>query len=334
MYRRAVLKEIKTDFEIIEESLPSVGDDDVLIELEAAALNRRDYWITQGLYPGLQLPCTPGSDAAGRVISCGSNVQNVTIGEEVIINPANNWGDVEEAQDKSFHVLGMPSIGTHASHICVAADRIHKKPEHLNWQEAAALPLAYATAYRALAVQGKAQTGQHILVTGIGGGVAVAVLQIAKAIGCEVLVTTSDPKKGELAKELGAAAYYNYKEDDWSKQLIKTHGSVDVMIDGSGGANYSAAMNALKPGGRMVVYGATAGPPPKMDVFKLFWKQIHVIGSTMASDADFENMIQLVNEHKIKSIIDAQFTLTDINMAYAQQASSERMGKIVVLCKE
>ncbi|NRA40303.1 MAG: alcohol dehydrogenase catalytic domain-containing protein, partial [Planctomycetes bacterium] len=218
MYTRAVLNEIKTEFLMKQEALPELKAHEVVVELAAAALNRRDYWITQGMYPGLQLPCTPGSDGAGTIMSLGSDVQDLSIGDEVIMNPGMNWGDQQSAQDVSFEVLGMPSSGTHATHITIAADRIHAKPQHLDWQQAAALPLAYATAYRAVFSQAQVQAGQRVLVTGIGGGVALAALQLAHAYGCEVIVTTSDEEKGQSALELGAVAFYNYHDEDWAQQ--------------------------------------------------------------------------------------------------------------------
>ena len=334
MYRRAVISEIKNDFQMIDEDIPALQAGEVLLELEAAALNRRDYWITQGLYPGLQLPCTPGSDGAGTITGLGADVADLSIGDEVIINPGMHWGVNQRAQDASFEVLGMPTNGTHASHIIIPADRIHAKPVHLDWQQAAALPLAYATAYRALFSQAQVQAGQRILVTGIGGGVAVAALQLAHAIGCEVIVTTSDEQKGQRALELGAHAFYNYRDENWVNQIIQNHGPIDAMIDGSGGDNVQAALNLCKAGGCLLMYGATAGAPKKLDVFKLFWKQIHIIGSSMASDEDFSSMLAFVQEHSITPLIDCVFKLSEINMAYAQQAHAQRMGKIVLQCKE
>ena len=279
MYRHAVIEAVKQDLVIQKSDLPSPAAGEVLIALEAAALNRRDYWITQGLYPGLQLPCVPGSDGAGCVVACGAGVQDFALGDEVIVNPGNNWGDDEGAQSAEFTVLGMPAAGTHASHLIIAADRVHKKPAHLDWQSAAALPLAYATAYRALMVQGQCQAGQRVLISGIGGGVAIAALQMAVAIGAEVIVTSSSADKSAKAKELGAVAAFNYREDDWAKQVLKQHGMIDVFIDGSGGDNVNAALLACRPGAHVVMYGATAGAPEKLDVFKLFWKQIHLVAA-------------------------------------------------------
>ncbi len=334
MIKQAILQEVKTELIVQTVETPILKENDVYIELVAAALNRRDYWITQGMYPGMQLPCALGSDGAGTIQAIGSAVKNLSIGDEIVINPGNNWGDDQKVQSDAFTVLGMPASGTHASHIVIAADRVHRKPQYLSWNEAAALPLAYTTAYRALMYQGELKKSQKVLISGIGGGVALAALQIAQAAGADVLVTTSQKSKGEQAVEYGAIAWYDYTDDSWSKNLMKTHGAVDLFIDGSGGANVNAAIAICRPGGRMVMYGATAGAPQKMDVFKLFWKQIHVIGTSMGSDQDFVDMLAFVEKHQLRPVIDHVYQLNDINDAYAQQAHTDRMGKIVINCSQ
>ncbi len=333
-YLRSILSENKTPVTLSEGPMPTPQADEVLIELHAAALNRRDYWITQGMYPGITYPCTLGSDGAGIISAIGSTVQNFKAGDEVIINPGQDWGDDQNVQSDAFRILGMPQAGTHATHVICKADLLHAKPAHLNWHQAAALPLAYVTAYRAIMSQGLLQTGQSVLISGIGGGVALAALQIAKAAGATVFVTSSDADKRQRAEKLGADASYDYRAEKWQRALSKDHGPVDLIIDGSGGEGLNAAIDVCKPGGKIVIYGATAGAPKHMDLFKIFWKQIHLIGTSMGSEADFAHMLSFVAENSLLPIIDKSYPLSQINDAYVRQASSEHFGKITIDCQD
>ncbi len=300
---------------------PEAGPGQVIVDLKAAALNRRDFWITQGMYPGVQAPCILGSDGAG--------VASAT-GQEVIICPSIDWGDDPAAQQESYRILGMPDHGTFAERIAVAEGQVAAKPAHLSWAEAAALPLAGLTAFRALFTQGRLQSGQTVLVTGIGGGVATFALQFAVAAGAKVLVTSSSAGKIERAVACGAIAGANYREDGWAKALGQAHGPIDLVIDSAGGDGYNDLMEIVKAGGRIVNYGATTGPPRKLDLFKLFWKQLHLIGSTMGSPAEFASMVGFVNERKIKPIVDQIAPLAEGSEVVAAMAASPQFGKLVL----
>ncbi|MDX1564617.1 MAG: alcohol dehydrogenase catalytic domain-containing protein, partial [Phycisphaeraceae bacterium] len=176
------LKEPKSRPVLEEVEPPKPGAGQVVVELRAAAFNRRDYWITQGLYPDVQTPVTLGSDGAGVVLACGQGVDPAWVGREVILNPGLDWGEREQAQSPDFSILGMPTDGTFAEQVAVPATNLHDKPAHLNWDEAAALPLGGLTAYRAVAVQGRCAAGQTAMISGVGGGVATFALQFAKAL--------------------------------------------------------------------------------------------------------------------------------------------------------
>lgn len=325
-----ILKQTKTPLELEDRSDMTAGPGAVVIQVEAAALNRRDFWMSQGMYPGLKLPVVPGSDGAGVVVETGSGLGNFWQGREVIINPGWDWGDNPRVQSNSFHILGMPEDGTFATHVEVPREYLHDKPAHLNWQEAAALPLAGVTAYRALFTQGELQASDTVLVNGIGGGVATFALQFAVASGAKVWVTSSSDQKIVRAVEMGARGGFDYTNDDWSKEMAKEAGAPDLIIDSAGGAGYGSLINLAAPGGRIVNYGATTGPPEKLDLFKIFWKQLRLQGSTMGSPADFTAMLDLVNKHNIRPVIDRVFPLTEVNDALGLMKTSPQFGKYVL----
>jgi zinc-binding alcohol dehydrogenase/oxidoreductase len=324
------LKQIKTPLELLEQTEPWPRPDEVIVELAAAALNRRDYWITQGMYPGIEPPVVLGSDGSGVVIEAGGEVDRSWKSREVIIDPALNWGDDQTVQSNSLTILGLPQNGTFATHVAVAASQLHDKPAHLNWQEAAALPLAGVTAYRAVFSQGGLKSGETILITGVGGGVATFALQFAVAVGANVWVTSSSEEKIQRAIDLGAKGGFNYREDGWHKKLVKSAGSPNLIIDSAGGPGYAPLLSIAAPGGRIVNYGATAGAPEKIDLFKVFWKQLRLQGSTMGSPQDFSQMLALVAKHKIRPVVDRVFPLTEGNEAIQMMKSSPQFGKYVL----
>lgn len=306
------------------------SDGQVVVSLKASALNRRDYWITQGMYPGIQYPAVLGSDGAGVVARVGASVDESIIGSEVVINPGLNWGESHSHQSSDFEILGMPGLGTLASEVVIPVTNIRPKPEHLTWSQSAALPLAGLTAFRALMKQGFAQHGETVLITGIGGGVATFAMTFAVAIGMKVLVSSSSDEKLSKACALGASAGFNYLHDDWDKQLKSEHGTPNLIVDGAGGSGYGQLLNLAAPGGTIVSYGSTAGAPGKLDLFKVFWKQLRLIGSTMGSANDFDEMLDLVTRYNLCPVIDSEFELEDVNDAIAHMAASRQFGKIVV----
>ncbi len=325
-----VLTEVHSNVTLTDVADPTPGPNQAVVRLRAAALNRRDYWITQDLYPGIVTPVILGSDGAGVVESIGSDVASFQPGDEVILYPARNWGPNPAAQGPDFTVLGMPDNGTFAERILVEGDQLVAKPTHLDWTETAAIPVAGITAYRALAVQGAAQAGQSLLITGIGGGVAVFALQLAVALGIRVVVTSSSAAKIERACEAGAAGGISYKDPEWSKQCLKTYGGFDVIIDGAGGPGFADLVRLLKPGGRIVSYGSTAGRPKDLDLFKIFWRQLSVAGSTLGSLDDFRALLQLMATHQIKPIVDEVHPLTEGPAAIAAMEHAAQFGKVAL----
>ncbi len=320
-----VLKELKEPLTVQERETPEPRAGQVLIELRAAALNRRDYWITQGMYPGIKTPVILGSDGAGVVTAGDQHL----VGKEVIVNPGWDWGNAPAAQGADFRILGMPDDGTFASHLLAPAQYVHEKPDHLSWAEAAALPLAGVTAFRAAFTQGRLQSGETVLVSGVGGGVSTFVLQYALAAGARVFVTSSSRKKIDTAVQLGAVAGFQYTRDDWHKKLKNQYGEMDLIVDGAGGEGYTRLIDLAAPGGRIVNYGATAGPPT-LDLFKLFWKQLHLIGSTMGSVEDFQSMLDFVARHQLKPAVDSVHPLAEGNEAFLLMKETQQFGKIVL----
>ncbi|OEK04284.1 quinone oxidoreductase family protein [Roseivirga misakiensis] len=315
---------------ISDVTLPEVGEHEVLVRLKAVALNRRDQWIRQGMYPNIKFGSVLGSDGAGIVEKVGPDVSDSLIGHEVIINPNVKWGSDDMAQSKEYSVLGMPKNGTFAEYIVVHENRLADKPEHLSWEEAAALPLGGLTAFRAIFHHGHLKPGDNVLISGAGGGVAQFAFLFATAIGANVYVTSGSSDKIEKCLNAGAKAGYNYKDDQWFKEAHKISGGFDVVIDSAGGNQINDFIKIMKPAGRIVFYGATNGTPEKLDMFRMFWNQITLQGSTMGNDHEFEDMVSFVKKHEVHPIIDSVRPFEDIISAFDDMKAGKQFGKLVV----
>jgi zinc-binding alcohol dehydrogenase/oxidoreductase len=301
------------------------------VRLHAAALNHRDLFITKGQYAGLRFPIILGSDGAGEVAAVGSGVTGIRTGEAVIINPSLDWGDDPRAQGPGFRILGLPDDGTFAECVRVPAANVHAQPAGLSVEEAAAIPLTGLTAYRALVTRGRLQRGETALILGIGGGVATFGLRIASQLGARVLVTSGSDAKIERARALGADAGFNYRTSDWVKAVrAATEGAgPDLILDGTGGATFDQALDAARPGGRVVSYGATTGAAPELTVRRIFWKQLNVLGSTMGAPADFRGLLDLVRGG-LRPVTDRVFPLAEAPDALRRMDEAAQFGKIVL----
>ena len=315
--------------EITTKAVPAIEPDTVLVKLKAAALNHRDQWIREGKYPGIQQGVTLGSDGGGVVEQVGKEVSSWQPGDEVIINPNINWGE-GDVQASDYTILGMPTDGTLAEYIAVKADRLVAKPMHLNWAEAAALPLGGLTAYRAVFTQGALKKDQKVLINGIGGGVAQWAFKLALAAGARVWVTSSQSEKIAEAVRQGADGGFNYKQENWAKEAGKEVKGFDLVIDSAGGDGLNALIDAMCPGGTIVFYGATTGVPKNLNLHKIFWQQIRLQGSTMGSDKEFREMVNFVNEHKIRPIIEDPIPFESVKHAFDQMKEGAQFGKLVV----
>ncbi len=312
----------------VADRVPAAGE--VVVALRAAALNHRDVWIKQGQYAGLKWPCIPGSDGAGLVCAAGPGVNPQWLGRQVVINPSFNWGDDERAQGGAFSILGLPRDGTLAENITVPVAQLAPKPAHLGWQEAAALPLAGLTAYRALFARAGLRAGERVLVNGIGGGVALFALQFAVAVGARVWVTSSSPEKIARAVALGAVGGFDYRDAGWVAAATKDAGGFDVIVESAGGEGFEKLLDAAAPGGRIVFFGATRGNPPALPMRKVFWRQLSLLGTTMGSPADWAAMTAFVALHHVRPVVSETFTLERAGEAFALMERGEQFGKIVV----
>jgi zinc-binding alcohol dehydrogenase/oxidoreductase len=314
---------------------PTPGAGEVIVRLKAAALNHRDVWIRSGTGAyagGFAKPVILGSDGAGEVTAVGRGLDRGLIGRAVVINPSLDWGEGEEAPGPSFRILGLPDDGTYAEAIRIPAANVFTKPARLSFDEAAAIPLAALTAYRAVVSRARVRAGETVLVTGIGGGVSTFALQISAARGARVLVTSGSDAKLARARELGAAGGANYRTQDWGKEILALTGGrgPDVVIDSVGGETFARAVDLLRPGGRIATYGATTGPVPQMVLRSIFWRQISVLGTTMGSPAEFADMLALYVRDGLRPVVDRVFPLADAAAAHRRMEEAGQFGKIVL----
>jgi NADPH:quinone reductase-like Zn-dependent oxidoreductase len=312
---------------------PEPGSGEIVVRLRNAALNRRDVFVTQGMYPGAKpdaLPVILGSDGSGEVAASGDGADGPEEGAEVVINPALYWGDNPKVPGKNYRILGLPDDGTYAQFVKVPADHVYPKPSHLSHEEAAALPLAALTAYRALFTRGQLQEGETVFVPGIGGGVATFVVQMAKAAGVTVFVSSGEDEKIEKAKELGAEGGVNYNSEDWSKELKSMAGGVDLSVDSVGGDAFNSMIQLAKPGGRIVVFGATAGPASKVMTISIALKNLDVFGTAMGNAQEFGDMLEFYEKHELHPAINETYPLEEATAAQQHMEEGQGIGKIVL----
>jgi len=299
-------------YEDVDDPVPA--DDQVLVELRAASMNHLDVWIRKGL-PSVPKPRILGADGAGVI--AGTD-------ERVVINP----GIIENG---TTHIIGETRDGTHAELIAVPRDYVHPIPGDLSFEEAAAFPLVFETAYRMLVTRARVQEGEWVLIWGIGGGVATAALAIANALGAKTVVTSSSDAKLEQARGLGADAVVNHESGD-VVALVKetTGGGAHVVVDDVGDATWKRTLDAARPEGRVVVCGATTGPNPPAALHRIWWKQLSILGSTMGTPDDFQGVYDLIAAGRIRPVVDSVFPLADARAAHERLEAGEQLGKIVL----
>jgi zinc-binding alcohol dehydrogenase/oxidoreductase len=302
---------------------PEPEPGEVVVELMASALNHRDVWQRTG--PGAG-GAVLGSDGAGRVSQLGAGVTGIEIGAEVVINPSVGWGPAEDAPADGWNILGVPRQGTYAERIAIPADHVRPRPERLSWHESAALPLAGLTAWRALVTRGRLAAGMRVLVTGAGGGASTFLIQIAHAHGAEVTVTSSSDEKLERAAALGAHRGVRYTDDDWPEQV----GTVDLVVDSSGGPGWEGAFRCLRKGGTLVSLGRTAGSTAEVDIPALYFGHWNILGTTMGSPREFDALLAHVAAASWAPVIDSVFPLEQADRAHARLEQPDRFGKIVL----
>ena len=293
---------------------PVAGEGEVLVELRAASLNHLDVWMRKGL-PSVPKPRILGADGAGVIAGTS---------ERVVINPG-IW------ENGKMHIVGETRDGTHAELIAVPAAFVHPIPGDLSFEEAAAFPLTFETAYRMLVTRARLQAGEWVLVWGVGGGVATAAVALAKALGAKVVVTSSSDEKLARASELGADATVNHATGDVVAVVKEvTGGGAHVVVDDVGEATWKRTLDAARPEGRIVICGATTGPNPPAALHRVWWKQLSILGSTMGTPEDFQGVWDLIDAGKVRPLVDSIFPLAEAAQAHERLEAGLQLGKIVL----
>ncbi len=305
---------------------PEPAANEIVVKLKTAGLNRRDTYIPKRRGSNKEALIL-GSDGAGIVEKTGEAVTRFQPGDEVIINPSLNWYDNCDAPPEGFDILGMPDHGTFAEKIVIHEEQLEKKPEYLSWEEAGVLALAALTGYRALVTKGQVQAGETVFIPGAGSGVNTFIIQFAKQLGARVIVTSRSEEKRNKSKEIGADLAIP-TDSDWKKELEKE--TVDLVIDSVGAATFNRSLDVLKKGGRIVIYGATAGDVVDFDLRKFFYGQFKLFGSTMGSREELRELLTFMEKHKIRPILDRAFPLDDADEAFEHLQVNHQFGKIVL----
>ncbi len=317
--------------------IPVAQSGEVLLRVHAAALNHLDVWVRKGL-PKTNLPHIGGSDIAGTVEALGPGVSGVEQGARVVVNPSLWCGQCEwcrageESECAQYRILGEHTNGGFAEYVAVPAVNLFPIPPGFAFDYAAAAPLAYLTAWRALVSKARVRAGSSVLITGASGGVATAAIQIARHLRARVFALTTAENE-PWARALGADVVYNRDAVDFSKQVWEDTGKrgVDVVLDSVGEAIWPQCVRALARGGRLVCYGATTGPRGEIDLRVLFWKQLEILGSTMSNRTEFEEVMRLVFSGALKPVVDSVMKLEDIRAAHDRLEQGQHFGKIVLV---
>ncbi|MFS0823988.1 zinc-binding dehydrogenase [Bacillus sp. 1P02SD] len=317
-----------TSYSDIEEVVPKAGE--VKVKLKSAGLNHRDLFVLHR-HKETEPPLVIGSDGAGVVEEVGPGVDGIKVGDEVIINPSLGWKEKSDAPPEGHEILGLPDHGTFAEKITLSADNVGPKPAHLSWDEAGVLSLAAMTAYRALFTRAQLKATDTVLLPGIGSGAVTFLLLFAKAVGARVIVTSRSEAKLKRALELGADVAID-SSSDWSEALNGE--KVDIVVETVGAATFHKSLGQLRKGGKMVTFGASAGDTVDFNLREFFYGQYTLLGSTMASTEEFHEMLQFVNEHNIKPVLDKVFPLEKTANALKRIDEAEQFGKIAIKIEE
>ncbi|CDQ40304.1 MULTISPECIES: zinc-binding dehydrogenase [Virgibacillus] len=312
--------------EVKDMNEPTPNENEVVVSLKMAGLNRRDLAIP-GRRKGATEDLILGSDGAGIIESVGENVDNVQVGEEVIINPALRWEDNRDAPPERFDILGMPDHGTFAEKISIDKRQVEKKPEHLSWDEAGVLALSGLTAFRALFTKGQIKAGETVFIPGAGSGVSTFLVAFAKNIGAKVIVSSRSHEKLEQARTLGADIGL-HNDADWNESLADE--TVDLVIDSVGQATFNRSLKLLKKGGRMVIFGATTDDIVDINLREFFYGQYQLLGSTMGSRQEFVAMLDHIRQFKVHPVVDTTFTLQHIQEAFDYLQVNRQFGKVAI----
>ena len=325
----------KLTYEEIE--APKPGEQDVLVQVKACAMNHLDIWVRGGLLK-LPMPHILGSDVSGLIAEVGSGVTDLNIGESVLISPGLSCGCCEnclKGRDQfcpEYGIIGENTWGGYAEYVRVPRANILPFPENLGFEEASCVPLTFLTAWEMLVRKAEVKAGDQVLVLAAGSGIGVAAIQIARLFGATVIAAASTDAKLKRAEELGAEYTINYKERDFSeavKSITRKRG-VDIVVEHTGQATWEKSLRAVKWGGTIVTCGATSGYNGKTDLRHLFFRQLRILGSTMGSKGDLFEIVKWVRKGRLKPVLDEVFALKDAGKGHLKMASRAQFGKIVL----
>ncbi len=321
-----------------EVARPTPGPGEVLVEVRAAAMNHLDLWVRRGLPIETTMPHIGGSDVAGVVAELGPGATEAAVGERVVVNPSLWCGRCrscvrgEESMCVRYRILGEHTNGGFAEYVVVPAANVYPLPDNISFETAAALPVSYQTAWRALITRAGVRAGEEVLVVGASGGTALAAIQIAKLAGARVFAVTSGAENVRRVRELGADVVYDRSELDFSREVFRDTGreGVDIVVDSVGAATWTGSLRALGRGGRLITYGATTEPVVETDLRLLFWKQLQIIGTTMASRTEFEAMLRVALRGELQPVLDTVLPLDQARAAHERLEAGDQFGKIVL----
>ena len=318
---------------------PKAAPGEVLVRVRACALNHLDIFVREGI-PALKtpLPFWTGCDIAGDVAKVGPDVTGLRVGDRVCVNPNLTCGRCEfciQGEDSlcvRYGIVGEHLPGGLAELVAVSAENVLPLPAHVSYEHAASFILTNMTAWRMVVTQARVRPGEDVLILGVGGGVSSTAVQIAKLCGARVLVTSSSDAKLERARQLGADVSINYAKEDWESAVYEKTAKrgVDVVLENVGAQTWKQSLRSLRKGGRLVTCGATTGPIAETDIRIVFWKQIHIIGSTMANRREFNDVMRLFFAGRLKAIVDEIVPLKDGAAAQRRLAEGRQFGKIVL----
>jgi len=318
--------------------IPEINQEQCLIKIKAAALNHLDIWVRRGI-PGVPLPMIMGSDGAGIIEEIGKNVTDFSIGDRVLIQPLTYCGKCrwckqnKENYCEKWGIFGENQDGTQCDYMAIDTVHLRIIPEDMSYEEAAAFPLVSETSLTMLIDRAHIQPGETVFVWGASSGVGSMAIQIAKAIGCTVITTVGDSKKGDFAKKLGADKVVNYKIDDIIRVVKEytDHSGVDVVVEHVGTKTWETSLRILGKGGRLVTCGATTGAEAKFDIRRLFSKQQSILGSTMGNVGSLDRALEMYRNGNIKPIVDKCFKMSEIQKAHKYLENGNQIGKVIVI---
>ena len=318
---------------------PDPGPGEVLVRVEACGLNHFDLLVLRGpASEGQTFPFWGGADVAGVVAEVGRDVQAFAPGDRVLVNPGLFCGRCEhciagqEGLCLSFGILGDSRPGGFAELVAVEEANLLRLPDDLSFDEAAAVPLVFQTAWRALISRARVRAGEDVLILGASGGVGSAAIQIAKLAGARVFAVTSGTAKGDHAHKMGADFILDRKAGDWWGEAARlTDGrGVDVVVENVGAATWAQSLKTLAKGGRLVTYGRTSGRMGETDIWLVFWHQLQILGTSMANRNEFLEVMKLVFQRRLHPVIDTVFALEEARAAYERLAAGEQFGKVIL----